>query len=157
MALDTTLGEIRSVTELDTEGAPLSVLVIDADERVRESLAGLLAIGRRCIVVACAGGPAEAIDLIETYRPQVVLLDPRLPELDSGRTLVSRIRAQWPTTRVVALGSADALHEAGFAGAVDGYVRKTFRPRELLDAIEAATASRELQPVQQEIETQIQN
>ena len=145
------------MTELDHEGPPLSVLIVDADERVRESLAGLLAIGHRCVVVACAGDPKEALELIEAHRPQVVLLDPRLPELDGGRVLVSRIREQWPTTRLVVLGTADALQESGFAGTVDGYVRKTFRPRELLDAIAAATASSDQRARHQQLAAHIQN
>jgi CheY-like chemotaxis protein len=143
------------VTQPDPEGPPLSVLIVDADERVRESLAGLLVIGRRCVVVACAGDPAEALDLVQSYRPDVVLLDPRLPELDAGRALVAAIRNGWPATRLVALGATAALDEAGFAGAVDCYVRKTFRPSELLDAIALATASRE--PVHEQITSHAQN
>ena len=129
------------MTDLDPAHPPLSVVIVDADERVRESLAGLLVIGQRCIVVACAGDTVEALELIDSYRPNVVLVDPRLPDLDGGRSLVETIRVRWPTTRIVLLGAADVLDDAGFNGAVDGYVRKTFRPRELLDAIAAAAGS----------------
>src|SRR5919108_1580516 len=42
---------------------PLRVLVVDADDRVRESLTGLLAIGGRCVVVAGTGYAGPAFDL----------------------------------------------------------------------------------------------
>jgi CheY-like chemotaxis protein len=119
----------------------LTILIVDADERIRESLAGLLEIGQRCVVVACAGDPGEALELVDSYRPDVVLLDPRLPELDAGRSLVTGIIERRPSTRIVVVGSADALDEAGFRGVAHGYVRKTFRPKELLDAIAAAAKS----------------
>ena len=129
------------MTEPDTEGPPLSVLIVDSDERVRESLARLLEIGRRCVVVACAGTPAEALDLLATYRPDVLLLDPRLPRVDAGRELIGGVRRQWPAVRIVVVGMSETLDEAGFDGAVDAYVRKTFRPKELLGAIDAAVGS----------------
>jgi len=129
------------VTQPAVQGSPLSVLIVDADERVRESLAGLVQIGQQCAVVACAGDPAEALELIESYRPDVVLLDPRLPDVDGGRTLARSIRARWPAIRVVVLGLAATLEEAGLTDVVDGCVRKSFRAKELVDAITAAVAS----------------
>jgi CheY-like chemotaxis protein len=130
------------VTASDTERTTLSVLIVDSDERVRESLAGLLEIGRRCVVVACAGTPSEALELLDTYRPDVVLLDPRLPELDAGRALIGTIRLQRPSTRIVLVGASASVDEAGFDSAADAYVRKTFRPKELLGAIDTAVGAR---------------
>jgi CheY-like chemotaxis protein len=130
------------VTEPVASSAPLSILIVDPDERVRESLAGLLEIGQRCVVVAVAGDGAEALDLVDAYRPDVVLLDPRLPEIAAGRALVNQIVDRRPSTRIVVLGAADVLDEAGFHDVAHGYVRKTFRPKELLDAIAAAAESR---------------
>jgi CheY-like chemotaxis protein len=127
------------VTDLVTDSKLLSILIVDADERVRASLAGLLEIGQRCVVVACAGNSGEALELLDRCRPDVVLLDPRLPELDAGRALVRAINDRRPATRIVVLGAADALDEAGFASISHSYVRKTFRPKELLDAVAAAT------------------
>lgn len=117
------------------------MLIVDSDELVRETLAGLLEIGRRCVVVACAGAPDEALDLIATCGPDVVLLDPRLPELDAGRALLSTIREGWPSIRIVVLGASDALDGAGHVPIADAHVRKTFRPSELLGAIDAAIGS----------------
>jgi CheY-like chemotaxis protein len=128
-----------NVTEPGTATRPLTVLLVDADERIRESLAGLLEIGGRCLVVASASEPGDALELVDRHRPDVVVLDPRLPAVDRGRALIAAIRERRPATRVVVMGVADALEAAGFEGTVDVFVRKTFRPRELLDAIYAAT------------------
>jgi CheY-like chemotaxis protein len=140
------------VTEPVTSSSLLSILIVDPDERVRESLAGLLEIGQRCVVVAVAGDAAEALELVDAYRPDVVLVDPRLPGLDAGRVLVTAILDRRPTTRIVVLGAADALDEAGFSDVAHGYVRKTFRPKELLDAISAATESPATRPMTSQIQ-----
>jgi CheY-like chemotaxis protein len=129
------------VSESDASDPRLSVLIVDSDERVSGSLAGLLEIGQRCAVVACAASPAAALDLLATHRPDVVLLDPRLPDLDAGRALVIEIRRQLPTTRVVIVGVSEMLDEATFGDTADAYVRKTFRPKELLGAIATAVGS----------------
>ena len=122
------------------ESTLLKVVVVDGDERVRESLAGLLQIGERCVVVAAAGEPAQALELISRHRPNVVVLDPRLPEVTGGRLLINAIREQWPQTRVVIMASSNVLDDDGLAGLADTYVRKTYRPRELLDAVLSAAA-----------------
>jgi two-component system, NarL family, response regulator DevR len=117
---------------------PLRVVVVDADERTRESLAGLLAIGRKCIVVGSASHVLQALALVGELVPDVIVVDPRLPEIDGGRAFIAQARALSPQVRVLVMGwSGDIEHDLP-AGSADGYVRKTFRPRELLDAVLAA-------------------
>jgi DNA-binding NarL/FixJ family response regulator len=117
---------------------PLRVLVVDADDRVRESLTGLLAIGGRCSVVASAGHAGAALDLAIDSEPDVVIIDPRLPEVDAGRALISQLRANLPSVRILAMGWSDALEAAVIESGADGFVRKTFRPSELVAAVSAA-------------------
>ncbi len=117
---------------------PLRVLVVDADDRVRESLTGLLAIGGRCMVVASAGQVGPALDLAIDHQPDVVILDPRLPEVDGGMALIARLRAQIPTVRILAMGWSDTLEAGVLESGADGFVRKTFRPSELVAAVVAA-------------------
>jgi CheY-like chemotaxis protein len=107
------------------------VLVVDPDERIRESLAGLLGIGHRCVVVGSAGHPASALAQIAADLPDVVVLDPRLPDLTDGRAFVARLREIAPGIRIVVMG-AD-LEQA--LDGVDAVIRKTYRPRELIEAI----------------------
>jgi DNA-binding NarL/FixJ family response regulator len=113
--------------------APLRVLLIDPDDRVRESLAGLLCIGDRCLVVGAAGTPDDAVRLAMESTPDVVVLDPRLPGLDAGAALIARLRQVCPATRVLVLNWFDATDDQD-CGA-DAYTRKTFRPHELIDAV----------------------
>jgi DNA-binding NarL/FixJ family response regulator len=118
--------------------APLRVLVVDADDRVRESLAGLLCIGDRVVVVGSAGNPATALDLVMAAMPDVVIVDPRLPEVDSGLVFIGRLRTVAPDVRILVMSWSDALEHVALAGAADGFVRKTFRPSELIGAVVAA-------------------
>jgi DNA-binding NarL/FixJ family response regulator len=120
---------------------PLRVLVVDADDRVRESLTGLLAIGGRCIVVASAGYAGAAFDLAIDYRPDVVIVDPRLPEVDTGMALIARLRTHLPAVRILAMSWSDSLEAAVIESGANGFVRKTFRPTELVAAVLATTTS----------------
>jgi DNA-binding NarL/FixJ family response regulator len=120
---------------------PLRVLVVDADDRVRESLTGLLAIGGRCIVVASAGYAGPAFDLAIDYRPDVVIVDPRLPEVDTGMALIARLRSNLPTVRILAMSWSDSLEAAVIESGADGFLRKTFRPSELVAAVLAASGT----------------
>jgi DNA-binding NarL/FixJ family response regulator len=117
---------------------PLRVLVVDADDRVRESLTGLLAISGQCLVVASAGQVSTALDLAAHHRPDVVIVDPRLPEVDGGIALISSLRARLPSIRILAMSWSDSLESAVLESGADGFVRKTFRPSELTAAILAA-------------------
>lgn len=65
-------------------------------------------------------------------------MDPRLPEIDGGLEFIDRLRAIAPDVRVVVMGSFDGLDQASLAAASDAFVRKTFRPTELVSVIEAA-------------------
>ncbi len=112
--------------------APLRVLLVDPDDRVRESLAGLLRIGQRCLVVGSAGTADAALRLAKESTPDVVVVDPRLPGVDAGAALIARIREVAPTARVLVLNWSDTADQASGA---DAYVRKTFRPHELIDAV----------------------
>ena len=137
---DPALGAITETVAAETTDpatAPVPrLLVIDADDRTRESIAGLLRIRHRFEVVGSAGHTVAAIALLREHRPDVVIVDPRLPELHDGIALIRRIRVILPTARILALGwSPDLEHDTHAAGA-DGFLRKTFKPAELAAAIE---------------------
>jgi DNA-binding NarL/FixJ family response regulator len=113
----------------------LRILVVDADDRTRESVAGILGIRHRFDVVGTAGHVDAAIGLARAHRPQVVVLDPRLPEVSDGMALIRRLRQLDAEVAILAVGwSPDLEHQALVAGA-DGFVRKTFKPGDLSTAI----------------------
>ena len=98
---------------------PLRVLVVDADDRTRESLTGLLSISGQCMVVASAGEVGEALDLALVHRPDVVVVDPRLPEVDGGIAFITRLRTQLPGVRILAMSWSDSLESAALASGAE--------------------------------------
>ena len=122
----------------DTHAAsPLRVLVVDPDERVRDSLAGLLCIGERCVVVGTAADADHALAMITPGGPDVVVVDARMAEVDGFASFIGRLRASGAGLRIVLMGGSGAEISAESAGA-DAFIRKTFRARELVDAVIAA-------------------
>jgi two-component system, NarL family, response regulator DevR len=119
---------------------PLRVVVVDADDRVRESLSRLLCIGDKVAVVGTAGETGPALEVVAATKPDVVVVDPRVPEGDSGVTFIHRLRANAPTARVLVMSASDSAQLGEVASAADGVVRKTFRATELLSAILGAVA-----------------
>jgi DNA-binding NarL/FixJ family response regulator len=117
---------------------PLRVVVVDADDRVRESLAGLLCIGGRLEVVGSAGQTGQAIDIVTDTQPDIVVLDPRLPEVQAGLTLIRRLREAAPGVRILVTSGVDAFEGVDLVRSADGFVRKTYRPSDLVAAVVAA-------------------
>lgn len=115
--------------------APLRVVVVDADDRVRESLSRLLCIGDRIEVVGNAGQIESALALILATEPDVVVVDPRLPEVDGGLAFIQRLRAVAPGVRILVMSGSDTPQLSDLTETADGVVRKTFRASDLLSAI----------------------
>ncbi|HEX5147809.1 MAG TPA: response regulator [Candidatus Limnocylindrales bacterium] len=119
----------------------IRVVVIDADDLVRQTVAALLGIGGRIEVVGIAGQTGPALDLVTLARPDVVVVDPRLPDLDAGLAFIKRLHATAPWVRVLIVCSPELLERVGQADGVDRCIRKTFRPDDLTAAIVAASQS----------------
>jgi two-component system response regulator DevR len=125
----------------DAEAAspgPLSLLIVDDHEVVRQGLVALLGRRPEFHVVAEAGTVAEAVEAARRFRPDLVIMDVRLPD-GSGIEACREIRAEMPETRVVMLTSypdEDAVMSAIIAGA-SGYLLKQVRARDLVAALEA--------------------
>jgi DNA-binding NarL/FixJ family response regulator len=122
----------------DTPG-PLRVVVVDADDLVRQTVAALLGIGGRVEVVGIAGQSGPATDMIINAKPDVVVVDPRLPDINGGLEFIRRLHDVVPTVRVLVVCSPEFLDVAGSAEGVAGCLRKTFRPGDLTAAIVAAS------------------
>ena len=118
--------------------APVRVVLVDADDRVRESLCGLLCIGDRLEVVGSTCEAEPALEIVRETRPDVVVVDPRLPDVDGGLSFIRRLRAIAPDVRVLVMSGTDLAHQADLAAASDGFIRKTFRPNDLVAAVIAA-------------------
>jgi two-component system, NarL family, response regulator DevR len=117
---------------------PLTLLIVDDHEVVRQGLVALLARRPEFQVVAEAGTVADAIAAAHRFRPDLVVMDVRLPD-GSGVEACREIRSDLPETRVVMLTSypdEDAVLSAIVAGA-SGYLLKQVRARDLVAALEA--------------------
>ena len=116
--------------------ATIRILIADDHEVVRIGLAAMLAAQEGFEVVAQAATGDEAIRLAEAHRPDVVVMDIRMPG-GSGIDACRAITGARPGTPVIMLTShadADALFDAIDAGA-SGYVLKRIGSRELVDAV----------------------
>ena len=121
------------------------VLLCDDHEVVREGLRVLIARQEGMSVVGEAGTVAEAVDAAARSKPDVVIMDVRLPD-GSGVEACRAIREARPETKVIMLTSYaddDALFASIIAGA-SGYLLKQTRGQAVVDAITAVAAGRSL-------------
>jgi DNA-binding NarL/FixJ family response regulator len=122
----------------DAKARALRLLVVDDHEVVRQGLVALLDRRDSFQVVAEAGTVAESLEAARKHRPDIVIMDVRLPD-GSGVEACRDIRAELPETRIVMLTSypdEEAVLSAIVAGA-SGYLLKQIRGRDLVAAIEA--------------------
>jgi len=121
------------------------VLLCDDHEVVREGLRTMLSRREDMAVVGEAGTMAEAIEAAAKAKPDVVIMDVRLPD-GSGVEACRAIREARPETRVIMLTSYaddEALFASIIAGA-SGYLLKQTRGQAVVDAIQAVAAGRSL-------------
>jgi DNA-binding NarL/FixJ family response regulator len=121
------------------------VLICDDHEVVREGLRGLIGRQAGMSVVGEAGTVAEAVAAAARSKPDVVIMDVRLPD-GSGVEACRSIREADPDVKVIMLTSYaddEALFASIIAGAA-GYLLKQTRGQAVVDAIEAVAAGRSL-------------
>jgi len=117
---------------------PLRVLVADDQHVVREGLALLIGLLDGVEVIATAADGLDAVELALLHRPDIVVMDLRMPRLD-GAQATARIRAELPYTQVLVLttyADDDALFPALQAGA-RGYLTKNATAEEIQHALHA--------------------
>jgi len=115
------------------------VLIADDHPVVRSGIRGMLASDRGFEVVGEAADGTEAVALTLRERPNVVLMDLRMPDLD-GASATAEIRARRPETQILVLTTYDTdadIVRAIEAGAI-GYLLKDVPHEELSRAVRAA-------------------
>jgi DNA-binding NarL/FixJ family response regulator len=115
------------------------ILLVDDQAMFREGLRTLLATQPDFEVVGEAANGEEAVALCRTCRPDVALMDLRMPVLD-GVAATRKLRALHPTVRVIILTTFDDdedIFEGLRAGAV-GYLLKDASSAKLFEAVRAA-------------------
>ena len=121
----------------------IRVFSVDDHPLLREGIAAVINAQPDMSLVALATTGAEAVQRYREHRPDVTLMDVRLPDV-SGIDAMIAIRAEFPDARVMMLTSFDGdveIERALRAGA-RGYVLKSLPPRELAEAIRDVHAGR---------------
>lgn len=88
--------------------AEIRVLLVDDDPLVRSALAHFLTREEGTAVVAEAGDGRDALDQVGRHRPDVVLMDVRMPRMD-GIDATAQIAERWPDVRVLAVTTFDTM------------------------------------------------
>jgi two-component system response regulator DevR len=121
------------------------ILLCDDHEVVREGLRGLIARQEGMSVVGEAGTVAEVVEAAARTKPDVVIMDVRLPD-GSGVEACRTIREARPETKVIMLTSYaddEALFASIIAGA-SGYLLKQTRGQAVVDAVTLVASGRSL-------------
>jgi DNA-binding NarL/FixJ family response regulator len=129
----------------DDVPAKIRVFLLDDHEVVRRGVADLLAGEPDIVVVGEAGTAVEALSRVPAARPDVAVLDVRLPDGD-GVTVCRELRSQLPGLRCIMLTSFaddEALFDAIMAGAT-GYVLKQIRGSDLVGAVRTVASGQSL-------------
>jgi DNA-binding NarL/FixJ family response regulator len=133
------------VSEDGAERSPIKVFLLDDYEIVRQGVRDLLEIQPDIRVIGEAGTAASALARIPALRPDVAILDVRLPDGD-GVSVCRDIRAQMPEVACLMLTSVDddeALFNAIMAGAA-GYVLKDINGTNLVGAVRTVAAGQSM-------------
>jgi len=121
--------------------SPVRVLLVDDDDLMRAGLKAVLSSDAGIEVVGEAANGRAAVTAVRTQRPDVVLMDVRMPDLD-GIAATREVLAAAPQVKVVILTTFeqdDYIFGALHAGA-SGFLLKRTRPEELLAAIHTVAA-----------------
>jgi YesN/AraC family two-component response regulator len=110
------------------------VLIADDNDRTRNGLRALLAMGQEIEIVGEAVDGREAVWMVREYQPDVVLMDAQMPHMD-GLEATRLIKDRQPEVRVIVLTMYPAHQADALAASADAFLVKGCTARELLEAI----------------------
>jgi len=132
----------------------IRILTVDDHQLLREGIAAVLDGQPDMTLVGQASNGREAIEGFRQHRPDVTLMDLRMPDM-SGIEAIAEIRAEFPNARIIVLTTyaGDVQAAAALKAGASGYLLKNLLRKELLETIRAVHAGKRRVPP--EIATEI--
>lgn len=128
---------LKPQADLLSKDSKVRVLIVDDNPILREGLKSVLSQSSNFDIVGEAANGLEAIDSVEKFHPDLVLMDLSMPELD-GIGATKEIKKKWPETKILIFtmyNSPEYLTASENAGA-DGYVTKDSSQAEFIQSIQ---------------------
>ena len=138
-----------STAATSTASSPVSVCLVDDQTLVRQGIRSLLELSDDIRIVGEAADGMQAMELIPKTKPDVVLLDMRMPGM-SGLDVLNALAAKgdMPPTIILTTFDDDQLVLAGLKAGARGYLLKDVSLEQLVDAVKAVASGGSLvQPV----------
>ncbi len=117
----------------------LRILIVDDQRRARQSLRALLATKFELIEMLEAENGVEAIRRVDEFRPHIVLMDARMPELDDIEA-TRIIKRPAPHVKVIVLSVYGEYRAVALTAGADAFVSKGEPPERLLEMLIATAA-----------------
>ncbi len=115
---------------------PPRVLIVDDQPRTRASLGAVVTTLLPNTQLAEAQTGAEALERVEAWQPDIVLMDARMPHMD-GIVATRAIKAKYPQIRIIVISMYSDYRAGALAAGADFFLNKTESPEPLLAALRA--------------------
>lgn len=112
------------------------LLIADDSARTRQSIRALVSTHPAVEALSEAADGCEAVILAETWVPDAVLMDIRMPRMD-GLQATRMIKARWPNIKVIILSMYGDYEAQALAAGADAFVNKGEPPTRLLQALDS--------------------
>jgi CheY-like chemotaxis protein len=112
----------------------IQILIVDNQRRARQSMKALLSVWQSSEEIREATNGKEAIQLAEEFKPDLILMDVRMPMLN-GIEATKIIKQQLPQIKIILLSMYAEYEADALAAGADAFISKTDSPQKLMATI----------------------